>query len=322
MTATGLLTLSPLCGLVTYVGFHLSLCRFGLGGRQMTLLIVGGFAGLATTTVAVLLALAALPTVRNPNVLLLFNDAIFLALAWCYFHFVNLNIASLRIRLLQEFHKSPEGMAEAEVLARYGAAHVLDNRLLRLTSGGHLVEREGRYYSGTPFFLILFELFEVLKRIVMGKGNSLVADLGEPYGRPLSTLLRLVSRLWGTEFFRFLLVGVGNTVFSYLLFAAFILLGIDYRATVTLCTVITIIWNFNTTGRIVFRNRDGRLIFKFLAVYGIIYLINLGSLVLLVESGAGPLASQAVVVPVIAFISFLLNRRWVFGEARRIPNGR
>jgi putative flippase GtrA len=213
-------------------------------------------------------------------------------------------------------------MGEAEILARYGAGHVLDNRLERLTAGGHLVERGGRDYPGSPYFLILFEFFEVLKRLVVGKGNRLIAGLGEPYDGPLATLVRQVARLWGMEFFRFLLVGVANTLFSYLLYAALILLGVDYRATITLCTVITILWNFNTIGSIVFRKRAGRLIFRFVAVYGVVYLINLGSLVLLVEGGAGPLVSQALVVPVIAAISFLLNRTWVFGGSGRVANGR
>lgn len=322
MTVTELLALSPVFGLTAYVAFHLALCRFGLGGRQMTLLIAGGFTGLMTTTGVAVLALAARPDLPGPVVLVLFNDVIYLSLAWCYFHFVNLNIASLRIRLLEEFHKTPGGIAETEILARYGAAHVLDNRLLRLTAGGHLVERGGRYYSGTPFFLALFEMFEALKLLVIGKGNRLIAGLDEPYDRPLATLLRLAAGLWKAEFFRFLLVGVANTLFSYLLYAALILLGLDYRVTITLCTVITIVWNFNTTGRIVFRNHDGRLIFKFVAVYGIIYLFNLTSLMLLVESGTGPLVSQALVVPAIAVISFLLNRRWVFGQTDRISRAR
>jgi len=125
-------------------------------------------------------------------------------------------------------------------------------------------------------------------------------------------LRRLVTRLRRSTLARFIAVGGLNTAFSYLLYAGLVLAGIDYRVALTICSVVTIVWNFNTTGRLVFGNRRPALIFKFVAGYGLIYLVNLGLVILLAGFGVGELARQAVALPVIVLCSFALNRGWVF----------
>lgn len=127
---------------------------------------------------------------------------------------------------------------------------------------------------------------------------------------------RLVRQLAHSTLARFVAVGVLNTAFSYLLYAALVLARIDYRWALTICSVVTIVWNFNTTGRLVFGNRRQALIFKFIAGYGAIYLVNLGLLILLARLGVGELARQAVALPFIVVLSFILNRAWVFREHR------
>ena len=127
-------------------------------------------------------------------------------------------------------------------------------------------------------------------------------------------LRRFARRLAHSTLARFVAVGVLNTAFSYLLYAALVLAHIDYRLALTICSVVTIVWNFNTTGRLVFGNRRQALIFKFVGGYGVIYLVNLGMVILLARFGVGELARQAVALPVVVVCSFALNRGWVFRD--------
>ena len=127
-------------------------------------------------------------------------------------------------------------------------------------------------------------------------------------------LPEFVRRLGGVTLVRFILVGVLNTVFSYILYAVLVLSHIDYRLSLTICSVVTIIWNFNTTGRLVFGNRRQALIFKFVGGYGLIYLVNLGLIIMLARFGVGELARQALALPVVVLCSFALNRGWVFRD--------
>ena len=52
---------------------------------------------------------------------------------------------------------------------------------------------------------------------------------------------RLVRRLAHSTLARFVAVGVLNTAFSYLLYAALVLARIDYRWALTICSAVTIV---------------------------------------------------------------------------------
>ncbi len=80
--------------------------------------------------------------------------------------------------------------------------------------------------------------------------------------------------------------------------------ALDYRLALTICSVVTIVWNFNTTGRLVFGNRRQALIFKFVGGYGVIYLVNLGLVIMLARFGVGELARQALALPVVVALFF------------------
>jgi len=77
------------------------------------------------------------------------------------------------------------------------------------------------------------------------------------------------------RFILFLFVGLLNTGFGYGLFALLIFLKIHYALASLIATIIGIIFNFKTTGVIVFRNRNNYLIFRFFVAYGITYLLGL-----------------------------------------------
>ena len=69
------------------------------------------------------------------------------------------------------------------------------------------------------------------------------------------------------KFVKYLFVGFMNTVFSYVIYA--ICVTILSRPTLSLAVsyVIGILFNFQTTGRIVFKNKNNTLIFKFFLSY-------------------------------------------------------
>ena len=125
-------------------------------------------------------------------------------------------------------------------------------------------------------------------------------------------IIDLIRRLWAIPFLRFLVVGGINTLFGYAVSALFILLGLHYVLAALLATICGILFNFNTTGRIVFKNKDNRLLLRFFGVYAITYLINIGLLKLFDMAGVGSLVAGAIIVLPMAVVSFLLMRRFVF----------
>jgi putative flippase GtrA len=107
-------------------------------------------------------------------------------------------------------------------------------------------------------------------------------------------------------------VGAINTIFGYGAFALFILLGLHYVLAALLGQICGILFNFKTTGTIVFKNKNNRLIFRFFGVYLITYLLSIGSLRVFEIAGIGSLVAAAIMVLPVSFVGFLLQRRFVF----------
>lgn len=121
-------------------------------------------------------------------------------------------------------------------------------------------------------------------------------------------------------------MGGVNTAFGYGVFAALILLNrhfgiVSAEAELVLAPLVSqicgILFNFKTTGTIVFKNRSNRLIFRFFGVYSITYLLNYGILRVLESFGISRLVGGAITVLPLALLAYFLNRRYVFNASDR-----
>jgi hypothetical protein len=164
-----LLALAPVIGLAVYCGTHIVAARCFRGRNPYPALAIGALAGLAAT-VAITLAACGRCAVPFIDTLALggLNTVAFLAFAFGYFNFVNLTVASLRIRILEELADAGGRLPRAALLGRYGTASVADLRLERLVRGGHLVERNGRLHTGRLQFLLVARIFDGLRRLIFG----------------------------------------------------------------------------------------------------------------------------------------------------------
>lgn len=116
-------------------------------------------------------------------------------------------------------------------------------------------------------------------------------------------------------FVAYILVGILNTAVGYSLFALFIFLELHYSLAVLLSTVLGILFNFKTIGKIVFKSSDNRLIFRFFAVYAVTYLLNVAGLWLLKGFQLDMYRAGAVMLLPMAVVSFMLHRKFVFHES-------
>jgi putative flippase GtrA len=134
----------------------------------------------------------------------------------------------------------------------------------------------------------------------------------EPLRRLWSNIAHLVRKLWSIQILRFFVVGGINTLFGFAVFAGFILLGLPRELAVFLGLICGILFNFKTTGTIVFRNKNNRLIFRFFGVYLSTYLLTIGLLKLFDMYGVGSLVAMAIIVLPVNLLTFSLHRRFVF----------
>ncbi|MFA9287060.1 GtrA family protein [Comamonas sp. SY3] len=124
-----------------------------------------------------------------------------------------------------------------------------------------------------------------------------------------------MRKLMQVKLLRFLLVGVLNAAFGYGCFAGFLYLGLHYSAALLLATVLGVAFNFKSTGALVFGSKNNKLIFRFVAGYGVVYGANVAGIAALKLLGVEPyLAGMALIVPM-ALLSFVINNRFVFNDA-------
>ncbi|MCK9162831.1 MAG: GtrA family protein [Bacteroidales bacterium] len=148
-----------------------------------------------------------------------------------------------------------------------------------------------------------------------------------------------IHLLWKikNKFLRFLFVGGINTVFGYLLFLFLIWLGLHYTLALLLSQIIGVLFNYKTTGYLVFQNKSNNLLIKFFLVYAFVYLVNVVELYFLKQSSfyelilskdylrfihnlpidttkLGDAIGQAIVILPNAILTFFLNKIFVFKE--------
>ncbi len=108
---------------------------------------------------------------------LVVNIITYSLLGYCYFHFVNLGETARRIRILRELYEHKEGLTKTEILERYNAREILENRMSRLVNKRQIFLRNGRYYIGNRTMLLIANMIYVLKRIILGNRAQIWRNL-------------------------------------------------------------------------------------------------------------------------------------------------
>ena len=117
------------------------------------------------------------------------------------------------------------------------------------------------------------------------------------------------------RFLLFLIMGGINTLFYYGLYSLLIYIGLNYAAAVVIATVCGVLFNFQTFGRVVFKNFRLQLLGRFIGVYAVVCAANIAGLKLLETIGVvDKYIAGAVLVLPMALLGYLLNKTFVFNE--------
>jgi putative flippase GtrA len=135
---------------------------------------------------------------------------------------------------------------------------------------------------------------------------------------PAVSMLEKLS-VTGSDFhqlLRFIIVGMLNTAFGYAVFAIIYLLTRAPVVAIVMGTIIGVIFNFFTTGRIVFENNQVSRLIPFALNYAVTCVLNILLFKFLQNLGLQVFIAQFVCLPPMVLIAFVLNRKFVFGRRR------
>jgi putative flippase GtrA len=111
---------------------------------------------------------------------------------------------------------------------------------------------------------------------------------------------------------RFILVGIVNTIFGYSVFAFMTWLGLHYTVAIGVATVLGVLFNFKSTGVIVFGSHDNLRLFRFILVYCVVYVANVLGVFFLLRLPIGNYVAGLLMVLPLALLSYKLNQLYVF----------
>lgn len=107
---------------------------------------------------------------------LVFIQIIHMIVYFCFGHFyfnvINLTETARRIRILRELYEASDGLTIEELLERYNAKEIIDNRINRLMHNRQILLKDGKYYIGNPFMFLLSKGIVLFKLILLGKKSE------------------------------------------------------------------------------------------------------------------------------------------------------
>jgi hypothetical protein len=164
------LVVFPLLGLAIDVLAQLAQSRLPHPAGHVRKQFISFAVGFAGSSAALLRALLGLPL--GPADLagyFLLGMSTYAFLGFCFFNVINLNVSSMRIRMVMEIRRRhPQPVPVAALRARYGMAEVLDARLARLESGRQIARRGDRYYLRRGAVLHIAHFFSGLRSLLLG----------------------------------------------------------------------------------------------------------------------------------------------------------
>lgn len=113
---------------------------------------------------------------------------------------------------------------------------------------------------------------------------------------------------------KYILVGLVNTIFGYSVFALLLYLHLHYSLATLLASIAGVLLNFKTIGGLVFKSHNNSMITKFVVVYVVTYLLNVGSLKIFNSYNVNMYLAGVLLLILITPISFILHNKFVFTE--------
>lgn len=137
-----------------------------------------------------------------------------------------------------------------------------------------------------------------------------------PASQAFGSLDEVTSR---SQFLKFLLVGISNTVLGYIIFLLFLAFT-DYVISLVFAHIIGVVnsfiwnkyWTFKSNGSTIHE------FIKFNLIYVLYFILNITLLVYFVSNlNISPEVGQLIALPILTIISFLGQKHWSFGKVYR-----
>ena len=91
----------------------------------------------------------------------------YIALSFCFWAFLNLNLTSLRIRLISELVGKPDGVPSSMLSEIYTTQEMLDRRMARLERSGAIININGKWTLNSRKLLLFVYISTFLRHLII-----------------------------------------------------------------------------------------------------------------------------------------------------------
>ncbi len=173
MSAEWFYLASPIFALAVMVVVQAIVLRLQQGYQFFGSVVAGFIVGLVTVLALQGVLLLVFPRNLDRWVLaLVANPAIYVMLAYCFYNFINLGHASIRIRIFKECDDRGGFITHEELRAVYDDKLIKETRLQRLLEGGDVVRESDRWKLVNPRLVPVAKIVFGLKRFVLGRESE------------------------------------------------------------------------------------------------------------------------------------------------------
>jgi hypothetical protein len=173
MAAEWFYLLSPIVALAVMVVVQAVVLRLRRGEQFFGSVVVGFVVGLLAVLALQVVLLMVFPRYLDRWVLaIVANPAIYVMLSYCFFNFINLGHASIRIRIFKECDDRGGFIAHDELRAVYDDELIKEARLQRLLEGGDVVREDGRWKLVNPRLVPVAKMVFGLKKFVLRRESE------------------------------------------------------------------------------------------------------------------------------------------------------
>jgi putative flippase GtrA len=120
------------------------------------------------------------------------------------------------------------------------------------------------------------------------------------------------KKLLSMQLIRFVLVGVLNTGFSYLIYFIALKFIPIYQLANLIALLIGLLFSFKTQSALVFKIKNNRLLFRFTLGWLLIYLGNIAVIGGFIKLGASAELGGALALPFSVGLSYVIQKYFVF----------
>ena len=114
------------------------------------------------------------------------------------------------------------------------------------------------------------------------------------------------------QFIKFIFIGGINTLFGFSIYVFFIWYGLNYSIALAISIFFGVIFNYFSTGRVVFNHSKFDRIFAYLSSYLFVYIVNISLISMLLLSGLNEIEAGFIALFALSLVMYFLIKKYVY----------